>query len=329
MTPRCPLRRAGDKSSFAPAVGQAGVMEPGRSEWIATAVPWVARLAWVLVAVLGGAAIESAVDGRSAGVRWTAAIGAWATWALVAASLAVAAVWSLTVARLGVPLALLAAAASAIAGADALDVAVLAATAGVATVACFAAEFGQRWVQASAYGDEVRFPLRPPAGAGLVAVAAWLLWAPCLVAGPLLLAAGTWPAGVPVTVLAVAGAVVLLPRWHRLSLRWLVLVPAGLVVHDPVVLADTLMLRTRQLGALQLAPAETGAKDLTGPASGYAIEVTTIETVTTVLAFTPRAPDGTAIHLTAFLVAPSRPGAALRTAAARRLPVVTPAAAAR
>jgi hypothetical protein len=100
-----------------------------------------------------------------------------------------------------------------------------------------------------------------------------------------------------------------------------VLVPAGIVVHDPVVLADTFPLRTRQVAHLRLAPADTQAADLTGPASGYAIEVATTESVTTVFAFTPREPNGRAIHLTAFLVAPSRPGAVLRAADRRSLPI--------
>ncbi len=99
------------------------------------------------------------------------------------------------------------------------------------------------------------------------------------------------------------------------------LVPAGVVVHDPVVLAETLTLRTAQVRSIHLAPADTGAADLTGPASGFVIEVTTTESVTALLAFTPSEPNGKAIHLRAFLVAPSRPGEALRAARDRGLPV--------
>ena len=123
-------------------------------------------------------------------------------------------------------------------------------------------------------------------------------------------------------VLAVGGAVLLGPRWHRLSMRWFVLVPAGVVVHDPVVLADTFLLRTAQIGPIGLAAAGTDAADLTGPASGYALEIATTESVTTLFAFTPAEPNGRAIHLRSFLIAPSRPGRALRSANARGLPVV-------
>lgn len=288
---------------------------------LASFTPWIARLAWVLVAVVGGGAIESAVDGRSSAVAWTAAIGGWGLWAVGALALAVASVWSLTVVRVVVPLSLPATIAAGIAGASAVDLVLLGAPAVVATAAVMTAEFGRQWVQASAYGDEERFPLRLPVGAGLAAIISWFVAAPALIAGPFLVAAESWIAGVPLCILAIAGAVLLGPRWHRLSLRWFVLVPAGVVVHDPVVLADTFPLRTAQVASIGLAPADTEAADLTGPASGYAIEVATTESVTAVFAFTPSEPNGKAIHLRSFLVAPSRPGRMLRSARARGLPV--------
>ena len=191
----------------------------------------------------------------------------------------------------------------------------------VAVAAIFSAEYGQWMVQASAYGDEDRLPLRSPVPVGAAAIVSWLVWAASLLGGPVALAAGNWLLGIPVTALAVAASVFVGPRWHALSRRWLVLVPAGLVVHDPVVLADTLMLRTDQILGLGLARADTEAADLTGPASGYAIQIDTSETVSTVFAFTPREPNGRAIHMTGFLIAPSRPGQALRRAKARGLPV--------
>lgn len=288
---------------------------------LARITPWVARLAWILVAVTGGSAVESAVDDRSSAVAWTAAIGGWSLWAVAALGLAIASVWSLTIVRLLVPLASVATIASGLGGAPATDLALLGGPAIVAAAAVMTAEFGRQYVQASAYGDEERFPLRFPVGAGMAAIAAWLVWAPATIAGPMLVAAQSWIAGGLLCVLAIAGAVLLGPRWHRLSMRWFVLVPAGVVVHDPVVLADTFPLRTAQVASIGLAAADTEAADLTGPASGYAIEVATSESVTAVFAFTPTEPNGKAIHLTSFLIAPSRPGLVLRSAHARGLPV--------
>jgi hypothetical protein len=288
---------------------------------VARLAPWVGRVAWIVVAVVGGRAIESAVDDRSAAVAWTVAIGGWGLWAIAALALAIASTWSLTVVRIVVPLALVATIGAGMGGATAVDLVLLGGPVIVAVAAVMTAEFGRQWVQASAYGDEERFPLRFPVGAGLVAIVAWLVWAPALIAGPLLLAAGTWIVGAVLTLLAIGGVVFLGPRWHRLSMRWFVLVPAGVVVHDPVVLADTFPLRTAQVASIGLAPADTEAADLTGPASGYAVEITTTESVTAVFAFTPSEPNGKAIHLRAFLIAPSRPGRALRSARARNLPI--------
>ena len=288
---------------------------------LARFTPWVARLAWIVVAVVGGSAIEAAVDERSSAVAWTAAIGGWSLWAVAALGLAIASAGSLTVLRIVVPVAMLATIAAGIGGAPAVDLLLLGLPAIIAIAAVMTAEFGRQYVQASAYGDEERFPLRFPVGAGLAAVVAWIVWAPALIAGPLLMAAESWIAGVLLTTVAIAGVVLLGPRWHRLSMRWFVLVPAGVVIHDPVVLADTLPLRRAQVASIGLAPADTEAADLTGPASGYAIEVATTESVTAVFAFTPAEPNGKAIHLRSFLIAPSRPGHALRSARARGLPV--------
>jgi hypothetical protein len=287
----------------------------------ARAVPWVARVGWIVVAVVGGSAVQAAVDGRSSAVVWTTAIGGWLLWGIVALALTIASVRSLTVARVGVPLAVIATVAAAIGGAPAVDLLGLGVPAIITLGAVSAAEFGRQFVQASAYGDEERFPLRMPVGAGAAAVASWLIWAPALVAGPLLLAGGQWIVGIALTALAVGGGVFLGPRWDRLSQRWFVLVPAGIVLRDPVVLADTFPLRSGQVAHIGLAAADTEAADLTGPASGYAIEVATVESVTTVFAFTPDEPNGRAIHLRSFLVAPSRPGAVLAAAKRRGLPV--------
>ncbi len=293
----------------------------GPIDSVARFAPWIARVAWVIVAVVGGRAVESAVDDRSSPVAWTAALGGWGLWAIAALGLALASVWSLTVVRITVPLALVATVATGLSGVPALELLLLGAPSLVAVAAVMTAEFGRQYVQASAYGDEERFPLRLPVGAGAAAIVAWMLWAPALLAGPLLVASRSWILGAVVCALAIAGAVFVGPRWHRLSMRWFVLVPAGVVVHDPVVLADTFPLRTAQVASIGLASADTEAADLTGPASGYAVEIATTESVTTVFAFTPSEPNGKAIHLRAFLISPSRPGRALRAARARNLPV--------
>jgi hypothetical protein len=188
----------------------------------------------------------------------------------------------------------------------------------IATAVIGSAEYGQIAVQSSAYGNEVRFLLRPPIGFGVAAVIAWVLWVAASITGPLLAASRVWLPGIALIVLALVLGVLAGPRWHRLSRRWFVLVPAGVVVHDPVTLSDTLMLKRSQIRHITLAPADTEAFDLTGPASGHAIEISTTESVTVVCA-PVRGTAPRAVHLTALLIAPSRPGKALRAAADRAL----------
>ena len=182
----------------------------------------------------------------------------------------------------------------------------------VATVLVGSAETGRRYVETDAYGDERRFPLRPPYGYLAATVVTWAVWVAALMTAPLALAAGSIVLGVVAVVVAAAATWLFPRRWHQLSRRWLVVVPAGVVVHDPVVLADTLMLPRRLIAAVGATTTRGPALDLTGPTPGVAVEITLTERTTAVLAPRPRTPRGRGIHLSALLVAPSRPGAALR-----------------
>jgi len=189
------------------------------------------------------------------------------------------------------------------------------------TLTVFMAETGEALVQTAAYGDERRLPLRVPAAMQLPIALAWALWFTTSLAAVLLLAADRPFIGL--AVLAVAGALTWLvyQRLHHFSCRWLVSVPAGVVVHDPVVLGETLMVLRANVHHAHLALADTEAADLTGPAAGHALEITVREMVQVTFPATAKHPKGTAIHAQAFLVAPSRPGRALQALAERKISV--------
>ncbi len=284
-------------------------------------IPWAVRLAWVIVLVVGDPAIESATADRSDAVRAVARFGGGALWLVGVAAMAIPAVVSLTATRVVVPIVVPAASAAWLAGADAVDVAPLLVVGVLATLLAYSAEFGRAFVQASAYGDEDRHLLRPPPAYAAMSVLTWVVCVLALITGPLLLAARMWIVGTVLTALAVGGSAWAWRRWHRLSRRWFVIVPVGFVVHDHLVLGETLMLRRDEIAGVRLAPAGTQAADLTGPAAGHAIEIVTPAPVTAILAASPSVPRGTVIHLTSCLVSPSRPGRVLRAAASRRLPV--------
>jgi hypothetical protein len=315
----CPPH-AVDKSSGVPGSVAPPAVER-RIDW-GTVTLWAARVAWLAVAVVGGRAIGDAVADRSDPVRVVATAGAWAGWGAGVLALAVTGVVTLTAVRAIVPAAPVVAVVTAVAGADAGSVLALAVPAAVAAVLVAAADTGQVYVQASAYGDERRFALRPPIGYLLPTVVSWAVWLAAVIAAPLAWASKAWAVAAASTAVAVVASLLLPRRWHQLALRWLVAVPAGLVVHDPVVLAETVMLPDRQIAGVGLVRARGGgAADLTGPTPGIAVGVALAEAATVVLAARPSTPRGTAIHLTSFLVAPSRPGAVLREARRRGLPM--------
>ena len=98
------------------------------------------------------------------------------------------------------------------------------------------------------------------------------------------------------------------------------LVPAGIVVHDPVVLADTLMMpRRTSPGALDELGAPTEAADLTGPTPGLAVELRCKRSDRRA-GPDDGAPRGSAVHLTALVVSPTRPGAVVKASAAAGYP---------
>lgn len=265
------------------------------------------RAVWLGTAVTGAFAL-----------RPHATLPIWAWWigaATVLTALVARGAAALTAARLVIPLAAPASVLGWMAGGDAVWCAATLALSLVSALLAYSAEVGEVMVQGGAYGQELRFPLRPPASVLLPMVVSWLVWGAAVVSAVLLLSTGRWAAGVLAAALAV-GLTWLLPRrFHRLSRRWLVLVPAGVVVHDHLVLGETLMVQRTNVAEVRLALADTQAADLTGPAAGHAVEVTVREMVLAVLPTTREHPKGKALHVAAFLVAPSRPGRALRAVA--------------
>jgi hypothetical protein len=263
-----------------------------------------------------------ALDGRSIAVRATVMVTAWLLWGVGVVALIVLSPLGLTIMRMLSLLTCGVAILSWIGGAAPAPGGGFVACALICGVLVGGADFGQRCVQASAYGDEQRFLLRPPAAFVLPITVAGVIWAASVLAGPLLLAARQWIIGGLVSIAAAWLTWMLLPRFNTLARRWLVLVPAGLVIHDQVVLAETLMVARSDVISIDLALTGTEAADFTGPASGHAVEIGLRTMVTALLAPSTQArktrakmtPRATALHVQSFIVAPTRPGAVLRVA---------------
>ncbi|HSL58828.1 MAG TPA: hypothetical protein VK866_13360, partial [Acidimicrobiales bacterium] len=280
--------------------------------------PWVLRLSWLLLPVTLGLSLGDALDGRSDPVVWLTAVAGWLLWTLGLVATLVPRVEALTplrvVAPAFVPLSLWAAATVDDVGAVQV-LGVLGAT--VVAVVVLSPQTGDVFVNGSAYGHERRFALRAPAPLlfGPV-VLVWALVVAGAVAGPLLLAAEQWVLGGIALVVGWAAAALGGRALHQLSRRWLVFVPAGVVVHDPMGFQPQLLPRAN-VARFGPAPADTDATDLTNRASGLALEIELIDPAT--LEQRQRGRRGELVEVQRVLVTPTRPGAVLVEAQERRL----------
>lgn len=288
---------------------------------------WATAAIWLTAPLLAGPCFAQALDPRSTPFQRTATIGLWAFWAVGLIAALVPSTVSLTVIRTIAPASLGAAIWAVLASTDRADLSsslALAMTSLVAVVALSAA-VGDRFVNGSSYGDERRMPLRPPAPllAGPIELA-WVAVVAGISAGPLLLASRHWVLGIIVLVVGWAAAAVSLRALHGLSQRWLVFVPAGMVVVDRMTLTDALLVQRQRVAAIDIVtmgaeePADT---DLTAGAAGprLRIALSSPELIVPAASRLRRSEPIEPFEVTAVLAVPSRPGWALDEARSRRL----------
>ena len=278
---------------------------------------------WILLAVTAGPALSDALNGRSRPVQIVASVALWLGWAAGAGLLLVPSTVSLTAIRCMAPAALAACVAAVIGDSSGVSGALAVSWAAAVFVLVFSPEVGRVMAQGSAYGDESRFLLRAPAVllAGPIELA-WVGVAAGTVTGPLLLASRQWVTGVITLLVGVPLAVVLVLRLHRLAQRWLVFVPAGMVLHDQVAMTETAMFRRADIRFISAASVDAVAVDATGGASGLVllIELTAPRAVS-VPDEPGRDPASTTNEAEALLVTPSQPGRVLAEAGRRGYPV--------
>jgi hypothetical protein len=287
---------------------------------------WATAIAWLVLPFVAGPSFGDALDPRSRSVQLVATIGLWGFWAIGLVAALVPSTVSLTAIRVLAPASIGAAAWAALVvphGASAPESVALGMTT-LATVIALSAPVGDRMVNGSSYGDERRMPLRPP---GVLLLGplelTWLVVVAGIVAGPMLLAAHQW----------ITGAVALVVGWalgglgvrilHRLSQRWFVFVPAGVVIVDQMALTDSLLVQRQRVDSIGPAPVDTQAVDLTVGALGLALELRLTEPDLIIPAPPRRFGGGQAtidpVEVESVLFAPTRPGWVLSEATRRRL----------
>ena len=212
---------------------------------------WCARLTWVLLPVSAGTALSDAISGWSSAPARVAAVLLWTAWTAGLVALLAPRPWGLTVVRVVAPVAVVVSLLS-VRGTGAGTAALAISTTIVAAAFALSAPVAQAAGNALAYGDEIRFPLRIPLSLFLGPVPlAVALFATGVSAGPLLLAAQHYIAGAIATLVGIPLAFTLFRSLHSLAGRWVVLVPAGLVVVDPLSLVDPVLMRREQIAGIR------------------------------------------------------------------------------
>ncbi len=283
----------------------------------ASPLTWLTRILWFTLPLTLGDLIVAGLDGHSDAIRVTGTAMWWAAWFVGLLASVVMSIRTLVLLRVLAPVPLLAGVVAATDGAPSALGWVGLATAAVVAVIAMGAEVGLDFVNAASYGDERRFPLRPPVALLLGPVQlVWLLAVVPLPVGVLLAADGRWVVGVPLVVLGAAGAWWAALTLSRLAVRWVVFVPAGLTIVDPMTLMDPVLFRREAVRRLAPALDGTTAQDLTGGATGLVLQIDLSEPVT----ITPtvgRHEIATEIDVTEVLITPTRPGELIRHAADR------------
>lgn len=283
---------------------------------------WPLRALWLALPVVVGFGLGDVVGDLDQAI--VAEVLLWATWFVGLVACLVPGPASLTIVRVLAPATVGVTLVAGVLGGDWSRS--LLALAGYGIVVSVVSELpvvGDRMINGSAYGSERRMAIRPPGFAilGPIQVAWLLLFLGAL--GPSLLAAtGRWPAA---AVAVPPGAAACWLGWrvlHQLSRRWLVFVPAGFVIHDHVMAAESILLRRSiidSLGPATVAGVDR-ATDLSGGASGLALEVAMSEPVP----FTRRGRrELVATEADHLVFTPTLPGAVLTEARIRAIRIST------
>jgi hypothetical protein len=280
-------------------------------------------VAWAFLVITAGPAAADALDSWSSAPRAVASVVLWAAWgAVLLASFAPRPI-GLTALRIAAPVACVLALAAAPSAGPLKGLLAVAGTA-VAAGLAFTPAVGYRFVNGAAYGEERRYPLRAPPALvlGPLPLAVALIAAGVL-SGPLLLADGRYVAGLLALALAVPVVRVAGRSLYALSQRWAVLVPAGIVLKDPLTLVDPVLFPRERIASLRPLPFPTApAEDILDLRLGAAAGSLVLELTDEAPLFRTlgRVRGGEAVKARRLAFSPRQPEALLAEAATRKKP---------
>ncbi len=210
---------------------------------------WLLIPLWTTLPITTGLAFTEAVETRSYAVRAVVLALLWFGWIVGLFAVLVHRTWALTAMRIVVPLSFLCSLITLFASHVSIAHALLAiVTIGGALILSFTPTFAQQTVNGLAYADEERFVCKIPPSLLLGALPITVVLIGIgLSAGPLLIAADNTAFGVIAIVIGFPLSVFACRLLHRLSKRWIVLVPAGITLVDQWTLAEPVLYSHSQI----------------------------------------------------------------------------------
>jgi len=284
---------------------------------------WLLRAVWLVMPFTTGPLFETALSDSRAPFRTGVSIGLWLVWGAMLVLIMVPRTETFSAVRIVAPASLVAVVWALIdvgSGAPSGERVIAGLGAAAATALSLRSQLADSFVDGSSYGDERRFLLGTP-GALLVGplLIVWVVTVAGAIAGPLALLDQRWLLG---AILLVAGAPI---AWfgartlHRLSNRWLVFVPAGIVVHDKTALREPQLFRAADIARFGPAPVDADETDLSLSALGLALRVALNEP--TKIIENSRSDDASPTEINGFIISPNRPGAVVAEANKRGYPI--------
>jgi hypothetical protein len=272
----------------------------------------IMRITWLSLPLFCGPALSDSFNDFELLLRTTVSITLWAFWALILLSTLLPTPISLAIVRIGAPAAAALSVWSALeTGGSVAGIIGLTVSAVAASVA-ISASLGDRFSDGASYGDERRFLLRAPGPVLLLfGPLAWLTSLAGLTLGPILLLNRNFLFGTLVTLGGLPLSVIASNAIYQLGKRWVVLVPAGILLHDHLSVGDPTLIPRNQIADFSPAKARTDALDLSQNSFGLSLEIRCVTPLSMMLKKGNRKTVNESSAVESFMINPARPNVVL------------------
>ena len=225
---------------------------------------WLCLILWLPLPFTVGSLFSDVFNDWNSTTVTVLSVVLWFGWGATLIALLTTTAQSLTALRIITPSVPLLAAWAALAAdsTPSFTLSLALANATLAAAVAFLPAVGMEFINGSSYGDEKRFPLRAPGPVlfGILEMV-WLVMFASTTGAVMFLAQRNWLAGIPIAVVAVAANFIGVRSCYQLTQRWLVVVPAGIVLVDPIVIIDALLVQKKNLADITYSPAPENPRE--------------------------------------------------------------------